>query len=227
MGVDYNLKRSAMKKSQFNEHVPKLIQSQSTLDLVDILSPLVNFEKVTAHHRFFFCADGVNMCYVIRSGLVRVVQGSDEDEIVIGSVPVPNIFGISDLLSSTTRLFLETMGDSEVATLTTIRVNQLIAETDAWKLLVGHITKQSANLFNYNMMMTAPTTYDIVRFQLLALMQEKTDIRESTSAVKYILERTRLSRSTVMKMLAQLRQGDYIELSEGVLKEIYHLPARY
>ena len=58
-------------------------------------------------------------------------------------------------------------------------------------------------------------------------MQEPADLRQSNSAAKYILERTRLSRSTVMKMLSQLKQGGYIDIEDGVLKAVHRLPDKY
>ncbi len=214
-----------MKVITYGEGVPKFIQSQSTIDLVDKLTPYVTFAKVPAATRFYYHTDGINMCYLIRSGLIRVRRG--RDEIVITSLLTPNIQGISNLIPETAGLFLETLGESEIATLTTEQALRMVAETNSWELLAGHITKVSTNLFSHSMVLAAPTSYDVVRFHLSALMQEPGDIREATSAAKYILERTRLSRSTVMKMLSQLRQGKYIELDEGILKAINHLPARY
>lgn len=38
---------------------------------------------------------------------------------------------------------------------------------------------------------------------------------------------TQLSRSTIMKVLAQLKQGGYVKIDNGILKEISHLPLRY
>jgi len=92
---------------------------------------------------------------------------------------------------------------------------------------VNHIAKVTTNLFHNNIIMAAPSTYEVLRFQLLELMREPDSVRESISVSKYVLERTRLSRSTVMKMLAQLKQGGYIELEDGVLKALHHLPAKY
>ncbi|HEO9918192.1 TPA: helix-turn-helix domain-containing protein, partial [Enterobacter asburiae] len=43
----------------------------------------------------------------------------------------------------------------------------------------------------------------------------------------YILEKTRLSRSRVMKILGDLRIGGYIEINRGILKKINKLPEKY
>jgi len=201
------------------------IQIQATFDLIDVLSPFVTFEKVPSQRRLYYTVDGVKMCYIIRSGLIKVCRNADE--FVMATLPTPNIAGITDMIPDTSGVYLELQDEADIAILTTARAQQLIAETNSWELLAKHITKVTTNLFNNNIIMTAPTTYEVVKFHLIMLIQEPASVREKTSAVKYILERTRLSRSTVMKMLAQLKQGGYIQLEDGILVTLNHLPARY
>ena len=43
----------------------------------------------------------------------------------------------------------------------------------------------------------------------------------------YILEKTRLSRSRVIKILGDLRIGGYIEINRGILIKINKLPENY
>lgn len=212
-------------KQSSEQSLPALIQSQATFDLIDMLSPHVTFEKIPAHRRFYYAIDEVNMCYIIRSGSIKV--GRDVDDFIVSSMPVPNIAGITNLLPGNMGLYLETQSEAEIATITTLKAQQLIGDTNSWELLVQHIAKVSANLFKNNIIMSAPTTYEVLRFQLMTLIREPDSVRKSTSAAKYILERTRLSRSTVMKMLAQLKQGGYIELEDGILIALQHLPAKY
>lgn len=214
-----------MKITGLQQGVGFLMYSQATLELVDKLSPYVSFKKVPAYQRFYLSADGVNMCYIIRSG--SIMARRDTDEIVIFSMPVPNIIGVANLLPPSAGIFLETRSEVEIATLTTERAQQLVSETNAWEALSGHLAKVTANLFTHNVIMTAPTAYEVLRFQLISLMQEEESIRETTSIVQYVLQRTRLSRSSVMKILAQLKQGGYIETEEGYLKKLHHLPAKY
>ncbi|MCS3601728.1 MULTISPECIES: helix-turn-helix domain-containing protein [Buttiauxella] len=201
------------------------IQIQATFDLIDVLSPFVTFEKVPSQRRLYYTVDGVKMCYIIRSGLIKVCRNADE--FVMATLPTPNIAGITDMIPDTSGVYLELQDEADIAILTTAHAQQLIAETNSWELLAKHITKVTTNLFNNNIIMTAPTTYEVVKFHLIMLIQEPASVREKTSAVKYILERTRLSRSTVMKMLAQLKQGGHIQLEDGILVTLNHLPARY
>jgi CRP-like cAMP-binding protein len=47
------------------------------------------------------------------------------------------------------------------------------------------------------------------------------------TAERYIREKTQLSRSGVMRILADLKTGGFIEMEEGRLIKINKLPARY
>lgn len=71
------------------------------------------------------------------------------------------------------------------------------------------------------------TAYEMIRQQLIKLMEEEVDYRHSVTAEKYIREKTRLSRSGVMRILAALKTGGFIEMEEGKLIKINKLPAKY
>ena len=58
-------------------------------------------------------------------------------------------------------------------------------------------------------------------------MQEPEAIRKNTTAAAYIKSRTYLSRSGVIRILAELRTGKYITMERGVLIDIHHLPRKY
>ncbi len=212
-------------KESFLQGMTTKAKSQATHDLIDLITPYVVFEDVPARTQLHFSVNNVNMCYILRSGLVKM--GRSTDDFVLSSIPTPNIIGITDRVPHESGLFLETLSDAQIATLTTERAHHIIGQNNAWELLVKHMTAVATNLFKKNVIMTAPSTYDVMKFQLVTLMREPADLRESISTAKYILERTRLSRSTVMKMLSQLKQGGYIEMEDGVLKAVHRLPDKY
>lgn len=71
------------------------------------------------------------------------------------------------------------------------------------------------------------SAYDIIRFQLVELMQEPEAIRQNITAAACIKIRSWLSRSGIMRILAELRTGKYIIMDRGVLIEINHLHRKY
>lgn len=214
-----------MSKQQVLGPSPSMIQVQATLDLVAKLSPHLKFEIVPLHSKFPYIIDDVPMCTVVQSGKVRVRR--DKDEIVVASVPVPNVMGVGSLVPKNAGLYIETVSECSIASLTSEQTLQLIGQLDLWQLLSAHITKIANNVLVHSIIMTAPTAYEVIRFQLLALMDEDSDIRENITSANYILQRTRLSRSSVMKILAELKKGKFIEMDEGRLIRIDKLPHKY
>ncbi|MCP2004885.1 hypothetical protein M976_03005 [Buttiauxella ferragutiae ATCC 51602] len=203
------------------------MQSPETIALVKKLDPFINYSLAKPGSRFYFRINGVKHCYFLRAGLAKLHR--DEDEIMMTTLPTPYLLGISNLSATndSAGLFIETINECLIASLTIEEAKQLITEQNAWELLSGHLTKITSNLFTHYRRMTAPSAYEIIRFKLLELMQEPQAIRESISAANYILYSSHLSRSAVMKILAQLKQGKYIEIENGVLKSIHHLPKKY
>ena len=67
----------------------------------------------------------------------------------------------------------------------------------------------------------------MIRQQLLNLIEEDERYRAAVTAELYIREKTHLSRSGVMRILADLKTGGFIEMEEGRLIKIHKLPARY
>jgi len=58
-------------------------------------------------------------------------------------------------------------------------------------------------------------------------MYETEEVRNNITVVSYVMNRTFLSRSTIMKILAQLKTGGYIAMEKGILKTINRIPSRY
>ncbi|WNS34115.1 helix-turn-helix domain-containing protein [Enterobacter asburiae] len=71
------------------------------------------------------------------------------------------------------------------------------------------------------------STYELIRINLNALMEEEEELRLSINVSDYIQDKTRLSRSRVMKILSDLREGDFIEVKRGILLKVNKLPANY
>ncbi|MCU3137330.1 helix-turn-helix domain-containing protein [Enterobacter cloacae] len=62
---------------------------------------------------------------------------------------------------------------------------------------------------------------------MIALMNEDEALSAYINVSDYILEKTRLSRSRVIKILGDLRIGGYIEINRGILIKINKLPEKY
>ncbi len=197
----------------------------ATVELFEQLSPHVTFNVVPPGTRLYLFKEGGSYCYLIRSGICKLHHGPDE--ILINTMYIPGIIGVGGVLAANRMLFLQTHTSAEIAIANTQEIRQIIARLNLWELLSRHIYRVTNRFFMLSSYLNSPTAYEILRFQLLELMSEPVEFRENISAAQYIQQKTRLSRSSIMKILSQLKQGGFVRLENGTLKEICHLPLKY
>lgn len=197
----------------------------ATIELFEKLSPHASFDIIPSGTRLYPFKDGISYCYLIRSGICGFHHSADE--ILISILRVPGIVGIGGIVDAEGGIFIQTQSEAEIATLTLSEARQLVSRLNLWELLSRHIFRATHRLFTLGTYLAAPSAYEVLRFQLIELMGEPAQFRERISASQYIQQKTHLSRSSIMKILAQLKQGGYVKLEDGVLKEIYHLPLKY
>ncbi|MGQ4693763.1 helix-turn-helix domain-containing protein [Enterobacter asburiae] len=169
--------------------------------------------------------NGQGICYLILEGTVAVYRKSDD--MMLSTARAPAVFGLANLTDIYFNDYLMTFSPCLIGTLTTERLNDIIQEKALWGLLSKQIIFAYSRLYNNVMPQGAPTAYEMIRQQLVKLMEEDRSYRLSVTAERYIREKTQLSRSGVMRILADLKTGGFIEMEEGRLITINKLPARY
>jgi len=165
------------------------------------------------------------MCYLILEGTVAIYRRSDD--MMLSTARSPALFGLANLTDIYFNDYLKTVSPCLIGTLTAERVNDIIKEKALWGLLSKQLMFVYSRLYNNVMPQGAPTAYEMIRQQLIKLMEEDESYRGSVTAERYIREKTQLSRSGVMRILADLKTGGFIEMEEGRLLKINKLPARY
>lgn len=68
------------------------------------------------------------------------------------------------------------------------------------------------------------TSYHIIRHQLISLMAYPESLRIKINIKDFIRERSRLSRSNILRILGELQNGGYITIKRGKLIDIKYLP---
>lgn len=169
--------------------------------------------------------NGQGMCYLILEGTVAIYRRSDD--MMLSTARSPALFGLANLTDIYFNDYIKTVSPCLIGTLTTERVNEIIKEKALWGLLSKQLMFVYSRLYNNVMPQGAPTAYEMIRQQLIKLMEEDESYRSSVTAERYIREKTQLSRSGVMRILADLKTGGFIEIEEGRLIRINKLPARY
>lgn len=193
--------------------------------LVDTLLPFAEVKIIQPNRRLYFNSNNTNYCYFIMDGLMGVY--SDKNDLMLGAVTPPSLYGLSRLVSQDIDFYLKTITRSTIGKMPLELTEKLISEHNLWETVSKFILAQSGKLYTLHKQVTAPSAYEIVRTQLLMLMREKPDLRLRMTAELYIRNKTTLSRSRVMQVLSDLNKGGYIKLERGVLIDVYTIPEKY
>ena len=116
---------------------------------------------------------------------------------------------------------------SEIARVPLDCFNHIVAQLDLWEHFSKLLIYTASRVYEHCAQISQMSAYDIIRFQLVELMQEPDAIRQKITAAAHIKRRTYLSRSGIMRILAELRTGKYITMERGILLDINHLPRKY
>lgn len=193
--------------------------------LISHLLPDCTTRHTARGERLDLQVNGQGMCYLILEGTIAVYRRSDN--MMLSTACSPAVFGLANLTDIYFSDYLKTVSPCLIGTITTERVNAIIKEKALWGLLSQQLMYVYSRLYNNVMPQGAPTAYEMIRQQLIKLTEEEEDYRLSVTAEKYIREKTHLSRSGVMRILADLKTGGFIEMEEGRLIKINKLPAKY
>ncbi len=128
---------------------------------------------------------------------------------------------------SSEHLYVRALETSELACMSLDAFNNVVAQHDLWEHFSKLLIYTASRVYEHCAQISQMSAYDIIRFQLVELMQEPEAIRQNITAAAYIKSRTYLSRSGIMRILAELRTGKYITMERGVLIEVNHLPRKY
>ena len=168
--------------------------------------------------------DDIRQCFLLLQGSVALHRRGDG--IVLNSESAPFILGVSSQFSSE-HLYVRALETSEIARVPLDCFNHIVAQLDLWEHFSKLLIYTASRVYEHCAQISQMSAYDIIRFQLVELMQEPDAIRQKITAAAYIKSRTYLSRSGIMRILAELRTGNYITMERGILLDINHLPRKY
>lgn len=171
-----------------------------------------------------YVREDVRQCFLLLHGSVALHRRGDG--IVLNSESAPFVLGVSSQLTGE-QLYVRALETSELASISLECFNQIVANADLWKHFARLLVYTTSRIYEHCAQISQMSAYDIIRFQLVELMQEPDAIRQNTTAAAYIKSRTYLSRSGIMRILAELRTGGYITMQRGILLEVNHLPRKY
>ncbi|MCG0455420.1 helix-turn-helix domain-containing protein [Enterobacter cloacae complex sp. ECC445] len=192
--------------------------------LINSVLPAAKRTIVSRGETVHYYKDDVRQCFLLLQGSVALHRRGDG--IMLNSESAPFILGVSSQFSSE-HLYVRALETAEIARVSLETFNQIVSQQDLWEHFSKLLIYTASRVYEHCAQISQMSAYDIIRFQLVELMQEPDAIRKNTTAAAWIKSRTYLSRSGIMRILAELRTGKYITMERGVLLEIHHLPRKY
>ncbi|ECX8488450.1 helix-turn-helix domain-containing protein [Salmonella enterica] len=163
-----------------------------------------------------------HQCYLLHSGSITLNRRGDG--MVLNKENAPFILGVSNQYTTTSTLYVKVMENSLLSRLSVERFNLLTESYNLWQNLCFLLIYNAARVYEHSTIISQMSSYDVIRFQLNELISEPDEIRLNTTASTYILGRTYLSRSWVMRILSALKNEGHITLHRGILVKITALP---
>lgn len=194
-------------------------------ELISHLQPYCTTRRTGRGERFDLEVNGQGICYLILEGTIAVYRSSDD--MMLSTARPPAVFGLANLTDIYFNDYFKTVTPCLIGSLPVEKASEIINENALWDLLSRQLMYVSDRLYHNVMSQGAPTAYEMIRQQLVKLMAEDESYRLNITAERYIREKTRLSRSGVMRILADLKTGGFIDMDDGKLIKINKLPARY
>lgn len=165
------------------------------------------------------------MTVLLHEGIVAVYRNSDH--MLLSNTQAPMIIGFNLVNDDNPDTYLLARGTIRYEILRREEFREIIDQQNLWQSLAWTSMYIAFRFLDYTFNSTSLPTYDLIKNNLKALMQEPETLRLRTNACDYIQEKTLLSRSGIMKILGNLKKGGHIVLDRGVLININHLPLRY
>ncbi|WP_097163355.1 winged helix-turn-helix transcriptional regulator [Enterobacter sp. CC120223-11] len=192
----------------------------------EIIEHLLTQARTADHPKatlFHFVKKGERMCYIILSGSVSVIRNSDKRVLV--NISAPLILGLNIFGEDT--IHIKLLSECQVGELPLETAMEIIRTRNLWEQMTYYMMSFSKKIWISSEMLSAGSSYDLIKYQLTELMKEPEDYRNNISADLYIKNKTNLSRSGIMRILAELKKGGYIVMLRGILLKINQLPPKF
>ncbi|MFU2315122.1 helix-turn-helix domain-containing protein [Rahnella sp. PCH160] len=169
-------------------------------------------------------ANGEPRVLLVLEGALNIYRTADNLRFVTAAAP--NLFGMQGSPFRYNLYQFRSEKSTVLETLPHSRAVELINEHLLFREVLDFQTYLSDFQAYRTNLLISKSTYQIVRAFLFELEMMPPEQRLRTSVFNYIYEHTHLARSGVMKILSDLRQGEYINIENGkliaILKKLPH-----
>ena len=163
--------------------------------------------------------------HIIVSGEVEFRRESDE--LCLFTLQGQCIFGLSSIFYHSSHMYGLVRSNTVVRSIPKDAFSQLMTEKGLWPELTKVLAWYICMLSKRDDVLVARSAYSVVREFLLEINELIVHHQRDINVYDYIQEYTNLARSTIIKILSDLKKGQYIVVEKGRLLNITNLPEKY
>ncbi|MCS3408322.1 helix-turn-helix domain-containing protein [Serratia sp. AKBS12] len=193
--------------------------------LLDALEPLAKPMSVMPRKRLNWEYKGEPQFYIVKSGELSILRVSDG--LLIATAYEQTLFGLAESIQPLRCHILRVETPSTLLRLNASDAKAVFTAQGLWQDATVLLSYYTSYLFYRDALLVQQRTYLIIRDHLLELIKLPLDTRLRTSILEYMQERTLLSRSSILNVIAELKNNNHIEIKRGgYLLSITTLPDR-
>lgn len=163
--------------------------------------------------------------HVIVSGEVEFRRASDE--LCVFTLQGQCIFGLSAIFYNSSHMYGLVRANTVVRSIKKDDFMRLMTEKNLWPELTKVLSWYICLLSKRDDVLVARSAYSVVREFLLEINELIVHHQRDINVYDYIQEYTNLARSTIIKILSDLKKGQYIVVEKGRLINMTALPEKY
>lgn len=163
--------------------------------------------------------------YLFLDGEISILRSSDN--LILAKICDPHVFGIAEIFQSQRSHSLRPEMTSTLLKIKAEKAKKIFDEQNLWRSATELLAYHTAYLGYRDAIVLQQYTYPIVRDHLIEMMTLPEESRKKITILRYIQERTYLSRSSILNILSKLKKSGHIVYARGgILKEIKSIPDR-
>lgn len=170
-------------------------------------------------------AFGDNYIYFFTEGSFSLSRSSDN--LFIAALSAPFIIGLTLPFNKSGQHFIFSETECRGFRISEKKAIEKINQYNLWKDVASILSYHIRLLIQRDEQLVGVSAYTTIRYSLLKLMEMSQQERMNINVEKFIQQHTKLSRSGIMKILSNLRAGNYIQMHRGRLIDVDNLPENY
>jgi CRP-like cAMP-binding protein len=191
--------------------------------LIAILMPLGETVDIAPKKRLAWSAGGNSSVYLFLSGELSVSRVTDG--ILVATVTEPHLFGFSEMFHPLRGNRLRAETECHLIRVEHQEAEQAIEKNGLWRDVAEVLAYHTNSMMYRDLQIVNQRTYPIVCHYLREMDNLPEETKARVNILTYVQERTGLSRSSILNIIASLKTDKYITFARGGYNlKVFDLP---